>query len=975
MASLYPDARGLDEFWRLLLEPTLSCDCGQPPDQETPGWRRCGHCGDPPHPGLDDIVVDLARFGIPPAQAGALTRLQVLMLEAARQCLADGSAGRALPAERTDVIVATCGGLDRQFANALRVEASRYARSVRQVLDAQGQRGDEAAAELTEVMRERLGASAHDRVGEMASTIPARIAAAFGLKGRTLAVECADASSFAAVDCAVTTLRSGSSDAVLVLAGQGRESSLFADALAAKGVLTGANHPFADDSPGFADDSPGFADDSPGFAGGSPGFALGEGVGAVLLKRCSSAAGDGDRVYALIRACALSHPPRPGTFRYPVSPGPRRAAAATAYQSSGVDPASIQYVECTGAGSAAQSEAELSALAAALGDVDQPPVLVGSVKDRLGHTFANAGLASLTKVALALHYREIPPQGMPAGPPADPADPRPAAGLQVPRGLRRWRPGRGGAPRRAAVNGASLTGTLCHLILEEYVAAAPAPAPTRSPNPAPTPAPTSADGGLTGPAGVGRVTAGPEPIAIVAAGARFAGCPDTASFWRAVRAGQAQIRELPPERLDRELYFAPGQVSLAHTYTDLGAAVTVPDQPPDGLAMTPARYAGLDSAQRLSLHVAGELFGPDADRARALRGPGLIAVGSTLCLATERSADVQRRMAEFEAAADKLSQLAVLDDDERAMIRKLVRERYAEQRQPAPQLLLDGFLASGSAAIIANEYGLTAVPLAVEAACASSLAAVDIAVQALRSRTIDFAVAGGVELGCTERDLVLCSGLGLLSHSRITPFGPDADGFTPGDGCALFLLKRRDDALRAGDPVLGLIRGVGAANDAKSLIAPDRDGQARAMRRAFTDLELSPDDVDYLEAHGTGTRVGDQTEIEAIREIYTRTVPARPLAVGSVKSFFGHTFAAAGGASLLCVLQAIRHQALPPIANFGRPNPALDLAAIPASLHGTAAPWPASPGRPRRAAVSSFGTGGINYHLLVEEYLDGGHEL
>jgi acyl transferase domain-containing protein len=930
MAALYPEARDVAAFWDLLTRPALRCQCAEEAPADTAGWRRCGHAAaSGPGSGLDDVRVDLAQFGIPPAQAASMTRLQVLMLHAARQCLDDaGAADRELPRDTTDVLVATCGGLDRQYANALRVEATRYARSVRRALEAGGEepsRAEAAAAELLGMVHDRLGVSSHDRVGEMASTIPARIAAAFSLRGRTLTVEAADASSFVALAHAITTLRSGACDATLVLAGQRRESSLLAAALTAKGVLTGRNHPFAD---------------------GGDGFALGEGVGAVLLKRCSSAVRDGDRVYALIRDCALYQEPRPGTFRYSTSAQQRRAAAALAYQGTGVDPSSIQYVECVGAGTPAETRAELAALAAILADPDQPPVLLGSVKDRLGHTFANAGLASVTKMALALHHRTVPPQWLPgrlAGIDLPPTR------FRVPSGPVRWRPGRAGGPRRAAVDGASLTGTLCHLVMEEH-----------------DPGRASA-----GPA----VTAAPAPIAIVAAGARFAGPPGAAGFARTVQAGQDQIRALPPERLDRELFHRPGGLSLTHSYTDLGAVVEAPREAPAELAITPARLASMDDAQRLALAVASELFGPWGEAARTLSGPGMVALGSTLCLATERSADAARQLHQIEAAICELDELRALDEDERAALRKLAREEYGETLCPGGAFWLDGFLASGSAAAIANEYRLAAVPVAVEAACASSLAAIDLAVGALRSAAIDFAVAGGVELACTERDLVLCSALGLLSRSRITPFDVGADGFSPGDGCALFLLKRRDDAVRDGDRVLGLIRGIGAANDAKSLIAPDTGGQALAMRRAFSGLEFGPEAVDYLEAHGTGTKVGDQIEVEAISAIYACPRRHRPMAIGSAKSFFGHTFAAAGGAGLLRAVQAIGQRTLPPSANLATLNPALGLSRIPAFVPTQPVPWPAAAGHPRRAAVSSFGTGGINYHLLIEENRDGSDGL
>ncbi|CAM5296785.1 beta-ketoacyl [acyl carrier protein] synthase domain-containing protein [Streptomyces aurantiogriseus] len=976
IAALYPHARGADAYWRLLTAR----------EQPDPDAVR----------GLADVAVDVARFGIPPAQARSLARMQLLMLEAARQCLDDaGHPRRALPTDRTDVIAGTCFGLDRQYANALRVEGSRYARDLRRVLSGQEFGGsgqdaaDLAAEEFRTALSRRLGASPHDRVGEMAGTIPARVASAFKLRGRTLALESADVTSHLGLALAVDSLLGGSSDAVLVLAGQQWEGRFLSRALAAKGLHAPLARPLDPDGTGFVP---------------------GEGVGALLLKRLSSAFHDGDRVYATIRDCSLHHDARPGVFRYPTASRPRRAAAAAGHGRVGIPPVSVQYVECAGYGVGAETRAELDALAALFAEAAPGSVALGSARDRLGHTFANAGLASVTKVALALYHRTLPPLSPHAGPAgdrsaratADPAGPGAlTAPFRVPRAAEPWPAPRDGGPRRAVVSAASLTGTLCHLILEEHVPDA-AARDVRACGPAVSAEACAADpvvgaGGAAVPTGASaaepEVTARPpavalaaraaepvplaaraaEPVAVVGFAGRFAGARDADVFWQAMLSGRDRIGPLPEALLDRELYHAPGVLSLSHTYTDHGAPVRAPQEPPSGLRIPPRRYAALDAAQRLTLAVAGELFAGRGRPQATLTGTGLIAVGSNLGLSRERHVNARLRLDEYEAEVRGLGALGHLSADELRAVLKLVRECYGEVPDADSPAALDGCLAGGVAALLANEHGLAAVPVAVEAACASSLAALDVAVSRLRSGSADYAVAGGVELPCNARDLVLCSGLGLLSHERITPFDVRADGFTPGDGCALFLLRRYRDAVRDGDPVVAVLRAVGASNDAKSLIAPDVAGQVRAIERAFEQVDFGPADVDYLEAHGTGTRVGDRVEVTAAARVYGGRRRGRPLHIGSAKSFFGHTFAAAGGAGLLRVVQALRARTLPPNVNLRTLNPELvrELESIPARVATAPAPWEPVPGRPRRAAVSSFGTGGINYHLLIEEVTDG----
>ncbi|MEW1999020.1 polyketide synthase [Streptomyces coelicoflavus] len=1111
MSALYPRARGLEELWRLLVADA-------PPSNTGAG---------PAPAGLGDIEVDVARFGIPPAQAASMARLQLLMVEAARQCLDDATGPGGLPG-RTDVVVGTCLGLDRQYANALRVDGARYARNLAETLAEGSWRHTgtdprDAERELNDVLARRLGASPHDRVGEMASTIPARIASAFKLRGRTLAVESADATSYWAVAHAVDSLRAGLTDAALVVVGQRDEGRFARRALAAKGIAAG-----------------------PDEAGDGP--VLAEGLGALLLKRRSTARRDGDRVYASVLDCALRHEARPGTFRYSLSAGHRRAAAEAAHRTAGVTPGSVGLVECAGHGTAAVGRAEQDAIAAIHTGAARDSVALGSVRDRLGHTFANAGLAGVTKAALALHHRTVPPARAGTGAATDtgPADGSP---FRVPRAAEPWRPSADGTPRRAAVLGASLTGTVCHVLLEEHV-----PAATAAPEPAagsphgvrdgsaagvpvdpragvpvgsvgeshpaegaavarggavaataaPEPAAGSrhgvrdgsaagvrdgsadgvrdgwadgvrdgsADGvpvgpqagvpvgsvgeshpaegaavarggadvsggggvglpggggvdpsapgraavarggadasvgggaGLPGGGGVGpsggggvgspvrgraassgRGDAGAperdgavssgrgagEPVAIVGFGGRFADSPDADGFWRTMLSGRDRIGPLPPESFDRDLYHAPGALARGRSYTDLGAPVPVPSAPPPGLRIPPHRYAAMDAAQRLGLHVATEMFARHGRPTHTLEGVGAVVVGSNLGLSRERRLHTGLCLDDLEADVRSLAALGALGPDEVEALTKLVRDRFTDPGPVDLPTTWDGCVASGIAALIGNEHRLDAVPVAVEAACASSLAALDVAVGRLRSGAADYAVAGGVELPCNARDMVLCSALGLLSHSRITPFDAAADGFTPGDGCALFLLKRLADARRDGDPVFGVLRAVGASNDAKSLIAPDVDGQTRAVRQAFAQVDFGPDEVDYLEAHGTGTRLGDRVEVAAAAQVYGTGRRRAALHIGSAKSFLGHTFAAAGAAGLLRTLQALRRATLPPSVNLSELSPDLALDAVPARVATEALPWPAGHDRPRRAAVSAFGTGGINYHLLIEEGTD-----
>ena len=921
IATLTPRATGPEEYWNLVRDAGAGeADAGSP---------ALGATG-PARWTPDTPEIDVARFGIPPVQAGSLARLQVLMLDAAARCLADAGAERGGPDDRTDVVVGTCFGLDRQYANALRIAGSAYAREVERAVLGLGrpevaENAGQAAEELRDLLRLRFGAAPHDRVGEMASTIPARIAGALKLRGRTLAVESADATSFVALDRALGSLRAGLAERALVVTGQRCESGLFETLLRAKGAETGSD---------------------------AAGEGLSEAVGALLLKPVATAVQDGDRIYAVLGDCRVRHHGAPAGSGHETGAARHselfRALADGAGDGDG-NRGGVQYVErATGATGPAET-AELHALHGVFAEEPGHAPRIGSVRERVGRTFAHAGLAAVTTVALALYHRTLPAHHEPGSAPVPTAP---------------WERPRDGSPRRAVVSGASLTGTLAALVVEEYVP----PKPPVPETPAPeTPAPETP--WRQAPPARPASPAPREPVAVVAYGGRFADATDADTYWQAMLTGEDRLRPVPEDRLDRELHFAPGELRLTHSYTELGGYASVPEEPPPGVTLSPERWAAADPAQRMLLAVSGELFarrGPDAPR---LTGRGLISVGSNLGLTADRQAYVAGALRELEEVVEEVTALKGLTEAELTGVLETAGRAWRPGGAPEPTgAALDGALASGTAALLAEVYELDAVPVAVEAACASSLAALDTALTALRDGSADYALAGGVELPCSARDMVLCSALGLLSHSRITPFDSAADGFTPGDGAALFLLKRRSDAERDGDEIVALLTGSGASNDVKSLIAPDAHGQERAMRQAFAQVGHAPQEVDYVEAHGTGTKVGDRVEIAATGHVYGGPERDRPLEIGSAKGFVGHTFAAAGSAGLLRTLLALRHAVLPPNANLRAPNPALELESVPAVLGRTPRPWPSTPRRPRRAAVSSFGTGGINYHLLVEEY-------
>ncbi len=281
-------------------------------------------------------------------------------------------------------------------------------------------------------------------------------------------------------------------------------------------------------------------------------------------------------------------------------------------------------------------------------------------------------------------------------------------------------------------------------------------------------------------------------------------------------------------------------------------------------------------------------------------------------------------------------------------------------------------IVSAPAAMVARVFGFGGGTFTLDAACASSIYAVKLACDELQAFRADAMIAGGVSGADTVYTQIGFSQLRALSRSgRCAPFDASADGLLVGEGAGILVLKRLDDALRDGDTLYGVIHGIGLSNDMRgNLLAPDSEGQLRAMRSAYAAAGWQPWEVDYIECHGAGTPVGDATELKSLRELW-REAPADhgPCGIGSVKSMIGHLLTGAGAAGMIKTLLALHHGTLPPSLKFEKAGANSPLIGAPFHVQTEPADWPQNPaGRPPRAAVSAFGFGGINGHVLFERW-------
>ncbi|MFF3753645.1 SDR family NAD(P)-dependent oxidoreductase [Streptomyces sp. NPDC002018] len=454
--------------------------------------------------------------------------------------------------------------------------------------------------------------------------------------------------------------------------------------------------------------------------------------------------------------------------------------------------------------------------------------------------------------------------------------------------------------------------------------------------------------GLTG--AVEEPAPAPLRIAVVGMAGMFPGAPDLAEFWANVLAGKDCVTEVPAHRWDAERYYAPDGDG-ERTPSRWGGFL--PEIPFDPLryGIPPASLAAIEPVQLLALEAAR----------RALADAGYAGAGT----------DHARTSVVFGAEAGS--------DLSNATTLRTVLPGYVGTIPPAldeqlPKLTEDSFpgmLANVIAGRIANRLDLGGANYTVDAACASSLTAVDVACKELVTGTSDLVLCGGADLHNGINDYLLFSSVHALSPTgRSATFDGAADGIALGEGVACVVLKRLADAERDGDRIYAVIDGVGSASDGRALglTAPRPAGQRAALTRAYRNAGVSPADVGLIEAHGTGTVVGDRTELATLTEVFTEA-GAEPAscAIGSVKSQIGHTKCAAGLAGLIKTTLALHHGVKPPTLHVRQPNAAWDGESSPFVFHTAARPWAAEPSE-RVAGVSAFGFGGTNFHVVLRAY-------
>ncbi len=445
------------------------------------------------------------------------------------------------------------------------------------------------------------------------------------------------------------------------------------------------------------------------------------------------------------------------------------------------------------------------------------------------------------------------------------------------------------------------------------------------------------------------------------------------SYWQNIVDCTDCITDVPPSRWNIDEYYDPDPSVPDKTYCKRGGFIPDIDFNPLEFGLPPNILEVTDVSQLLSLVVAKQAmedagYGKASEAIRQRTGV-VLGVGGGQKLMSPLNNRLQ-----YPVWEKVLKSSGLAEEDIQSIIEKLKLAYIKWEENSFP-----GMLGNVIAGRIANRLDLGGMNCVVDAACASSLSAIRVALSELTEYRSDMMITGGVD---TDNSIFMYMSFSktpaFSKQQKISPFDVDSDGMLIGEGIGMMVLKRLEDAQRDGDRIYAVITGMGTSSDGKykSIYAPRESGQAVALHRAYADAGFSPGSVGLVEAHGTGTMAGDPTEFAALNQVFSQSNSRKQyIALGSVKSQIGHTKSAAGAASLIKAALALHHKILPPTININKPNPKLQIEDSPFYLNTETRPW-LSPEKDvkRRAGVSSFGFGGTNYHLVLEEYEDEHHQ-
>jgi len=940
MACRLPGAENLDQYWHLLRDGA-SAVAELPPDRldqalyyhpemGVPGKSYTKLGGVVPERPFDRDLCPISDGLIASSDIVHLSMLEV----AATACHHAGLDPLAMPLRNTGVFIGHARGssLAGDIAYSTHIEASvQYLQRVDPFTRLSPDLRNRIVHDIVERVHHQQPHRVVGRNPDVASNaVAGLISEAFGLTGPYMAVDAACASSLFAMASAAKALHHGQIDMAIV--GGASYSNWYSLVIFSQAQALSSTGSFPFDSR-------------------ADGFISSDGYAAVLVKTLPRALADGDWIYGVIRGIGISCDGRGKSLWAPRKEG-QIEAIHRAY-GHGLDPARLQYIEAHGTSTQLGDATEVDALATALGDCFPrgTKIPIASVKANIGHTRETAGLAGLIKTLLAMQHGTIPPA-------ANFETPNPQIGWDkvpffVPTSEIEWPALVGDHPRRAAIDAFGIGGLNVHLVVDDF------PTDTRnvvfSPGKLPEPAHVHSE-------------VHDDAVAIIGQGAIFPGARTIAAYWDLLVTGRDPKSNVPMDRWNADIFLKPGSFSPWRTPTGLGGFITDFAYDWKKHRIPPKQLETADPLQFLLLDATDQALRDAGYESKTFdrRRTGVV-VGT--CFGDDFARQLNRalRLPEFQQTlAQVLREHGVPEESTRQ-----VCEAFAKVFVWHHQVIHDetgSYTSSTLASRIAKTFDLMGGAFAVDAGEASSLAALGAGVDLLLSGACNVVLCAGAQRTMDVSLYEWYASRGLLSPDRPRAgFDSSANGFVPGEGVGMVLLKRLRDARRDGDPICAIIRGLAAATDAKSPGAAVR----LAIERALASSRIDPGDVAVVEAAGIGEPHIDAEEADALANVYGSGSRKHPLLLGSLVGQIGHTQGASGMASLLKLTLALQHGQMPASVGLAKPaNPVADrmsvLRTLPESL-----PIPVTSDKGRHlAGVSAFALRGLAYHVLLERPLE-----
>ena len=459
-------------------------------------------------------------------------------------------------------------------------------------------------------------------------------------------------------------------------------------------------------------------------------------------------------------------------------------------------------------------------------------------------------------------------------------------------------------------------------------------------------------------------------IAIIGMECLFAGAPNLDSYWQNIISKVDAVSDPPADEWDPKLFYDPKANTNDRVYCKKGGYIgDLAQFRPLDFGIMPVTVDGGEPDQWLALRIAHEALAdagyaePPKEHVRTevILGKGTYVNRGNLTVGYHGMI-IEYFLQALRNLHPEYSEAEIRD----------IKEELKANLPPFGADTAPALIGNIIAGRIANRLDFMGPSFTVDAACASALLAIEIGVRDLLSHKCDLVLAGGANVNAPLPTMSLFCQLGALSRQeKIRPFDKNADGTILGEGLGMIVLKRRRDAERDGNRIYAIIKGVGLASDGRAVhvMAPRIEGEALALRRAYEMAGVTPQTIGLIEAHGTATPVGDVVEVQALSRVFGERQGSLPsCAIGSVKSMIGHAMPAAGIAGVIKAALSLYHRVLPPSINCEEPNPALHLDKTPFYVNTETRPWIHGADTPRRAGVNSFGFGGINGHVVLEEH-------